>query len=127
MPVKWEVDPETGIGVVHVEGEATLEEGIEALRGLWASPDYRFRLLLDAREHAGSVEASVWHQLSALTDRERPEASGGRTVYLVSRDVDFGMSRMAQALYAEPPIGFLVTRSYDEAIAFLMEEDGARE
>ena len=33
---------------------------------------------------------------------------------------------MAQALYDDLPVGMLVTRSYDDAIAFLLDDD-ARE
>lgn len=122
MAIDWSVDEATGIGTVRVSGTVTVEEGIEALRGLWACPSYRYRMLLDAREHVGhDVDASMWHHIGVFTTRARPKISEGRTAFLVSRDFDFGMSRMAQALIGDLQFESLVTRSYDEAIAFLTE------
>jgi len=128
MPVEVEVDAESGIGTMRIVGRVEPEEGIEALRQLWNSPDYRFDFLLDLREFDGDqVDASYLRQVGDLMRRERPDAGEGRVVYLVRRDVDFGTSRMAQVYFEKLPFDILVTRSHEEAMKFLTRRDAPRE
>jgi hypothetical protein len=90
-------------------------------------PEYQFRLLLDARLVDGeSPDAEFLRGLAELTRDERPNSGKGRTAYVVTRDVDFGMSRIAQVFYKDLPFEFLVTRSYDEAMEWLTAPEDPR-
>ena len=105
----------------------SVEDAINLRRALWGDPKYRFRLLVDARSgNTTPRDSAFFRRLATELQRERPASlPREKTAYVVGRDLDFGVSRMAEAHLeaAEMPVDIRVFRDLAEARAWL-EENG---
>ncbi len=124
MPYRLRVDAESGIGFVTASGDFSVSDIEAAHRELWAHPDYRRKTIWDVRDASlAKLSADDLRGIVRFLQASRPSGPGVRAVYLVTRDVDFGVSRMMQAFIERVPTRVLVTRDYDEALRWLAEND----
>ena len=123
MGIEYELDELTGVAVIAISGEFSFEDAINVRRALWGDPKYSCRLLVDIRSGlAAPRDADFFRQFAELVQKERPPSlPPEKTAYVVASDVDFGLSRMAQAYFAQLPVDIRVFRDLDEARTWLEE------
>lgn len=122
MPITWDIDEQAGLVTVRVVGPLTLDGAREALKELYAHPSYRPPMvdLWDLRaaqidSGPGEVQAFV-----RFIQGSRGDHGTDQTALVVASMVDFGISRMYQALAeASLPISIRAFTQLDEAYAWL--------
>jgi hypothetical protein len=89
---------------------------------LWADESFGFRTLFDARKgDLSQAAASSIRSTAASLEKNRSKHPHGRGAYLVSRDVDFGVARMAEALAEMLPVEARTFKDRDAALIWLSE------
>lgn len=116
------LDPATGIGTITITGPMDFGLLAIGLSHLWENERYSWRVLFDAREgDLSDIDSDSIQRAASALALARPESPPGRVAYLVSRDVDFGVSRMVEVLADTLPIESRTFRDYDEAWSWLSE------
>jgi len=122
MPVNVAFDSTTGIHTLTTEGDPSVEAITEAVTSVYASatPDRPFRMLWDLHGVVDSMSTAELVRLVGWVRENRP-AAGGRTAVVARADVQFGVSRQAQAFAEGWGDDMGVFRSYGDAVAWLTE------
>ncbi len=124
MPITTEVDNDRQLTIHTVIGDVSFDEVILALKQFWEDP-HTINVLWDIRK--GSVTNVFSKEAELIVNYvknhlgKRPE---GKTAMVVSGDLEFGISRMGQALVEINRISLHmeIFRSYEEAIQWLGEQ-----
>ncbi len=98
MPISYQIDPETKIVVVTIQGVVTAQEQREHVDRLFTDPDLHppFRILSDRREQEDIPSAKLVRQVARqLASLDR--AAGSRLAFVVTRPVQVGMGRVFAA------------------------------
>jgi hypothetical protein len=121
MPVDVWIDKENGLICRTLRDEISIDEILASLEQTANHPDYRpgMKSLNDLREFVpqstgNDVRRVADYLLEHATDREGLEAA-----VVVSRAVDYGMTRMLQALADSPSFRISVFYDLDEAKEWL--------
>ena len=121
MLVKTEVDHEKQLTVKTVTGNPSFEESMTAFRQFYEGNLTR-KVLWDFRKASLSRISS--NHIEIILDYIRQHAekrAGGKTAILISKDLEYGMSRMIQSLIELKgiPIETEIFRSIEEAVHWL--------
>jgi hypothetical protein len=124
MPVTTNADHDKQLTIHTVTGEPSFEEGMAAFKQFWEGKPTQ-NVLWDFRKASLTRLSSI--ETEAMIDYIKQHAekrSGGKTAILVSKDLEYGISRMAQT-FAELkniPFEMEIFRSIEEAIQWLGEK-----
>lgn len=118
MPAAYHIDAARCLVTTTIQGTVTDADLAANFAGLTADPafDPAFDHLVDAREVTELEVTTGAVRRSAQGD---PFAPGSRRAVVVSRDAEYGMARMFQALSPHGDDHLLVTRDLDEARRWL--------
>ncbi len=122
MPVDFEVDRETGLLVFRASGECHLADFFGAVERAQRTSHYRpgVHILWDLREFEPMVQPDdVIDQMLEFNRKNVPARGDGRSAFVATGDLLFGMLRMFQARADDLPVHFQVFRDYHEALAWL--------
>jgi hypothetical protein len=125
MPVTTSVDNDMQLTIHTVTGEASFEEGMTTLKQFFEVRPTKY-VLWDFRK--GSLAHVSYKDTEAMMDyikHHSEKRSGGKTAFVVSRDLEYGLSRMAQTLaeIKNLSIQMEIFRSFKEAIRWFGEEE----
>jgi hypothetical protein len=125
---RWEIEAEEGVPwlSIVIEGDFDLATWSLVMAAIPETPGFKPGLdsLVDARAARFLFTSQEIRELVRAI-KAHVERRGGvsfRSAYVVSRDVDYGISRMIQTLTDESPIQAAVFRSMDEAEQWLLAE-----
>ena len=121
MPIKYVIDDNLRLVYATAVGSVTMDELVEHLETLSADPRYvpPMKKLVDYR--AGHVIAMSVEETRRLTEFKLELGDvfrGEKCAFLVSDDLDFGLSRVSGA-YADPVLESNVFREAPSALAWL--------
>jgi hypothetical protein len=124
MPVTFHIDKKTGLLLRKVEGEVGPTEMIASLEASMRHPDFRPGMdsLTDMREFAQKSDSADIRQFAGFLLDQIDLVAGTRAAVVVSRTVDYGFTRMLQALVDVPGISVAVFYDIDEAEQWLRLE-----
>lgn len=125
MLVKTEVDHEKQLTVKTVTGNPSFEESMTAFRQFYEG-NLTKKVLWDFRK--ASLYRISSNHIEIILDYIRQHAEkrdGGKTAILISKDLEYGMSRMIQSLIELKgiPIETEIFRSIKEAVHWLGKQD----
>ena len=125
MGISVEYEANTGILVIKAEGEVGFEDFIGVIGQLERVPEVQEGTLTlwDVRGVTAPMTASISDMRGAVDvnpDYQRLRGRG-RSAVLVSRDIDFGMSRMFQSYQDGGDVESGVFRDETEARGWLLE------
>jgi len=121
MPIKYVIDDSQRLVYATAVGSVTMPDLVDHLRALSADPRYipPMKKLVDYR--AGHVIAMTTAETRRLTEFKLElgdKFRGEKCAFLVSDDLDFGLSRVSGA-YADPVFESGVFREAHSALAWL--------
>lgn len=123
MPITYSLNREHDLVVTRFTGRPGDDEFLELYDRLLHDPDYRLGTneLADVREADRlDVTAEGLRKIDEMHRRRYAGSDAGfRTAILTARDQPFGVARMYQAFSEEGPEHVLVSRSPEEALAWL--------
>jgi len=123
--MEWQIEnpQDTSWFVVRLGGVFRLDDLEACYRELLDRPDWTSGsdIFWDARAcDFSDLDLAEIEQIAQMTERYRERRGHGRGAWLVSRDVDFGISRMFELLSeGKVPFTFRVFRVEDEATTWL--------
>ena len=125
MPVKTSADHDKQLTIHTVTGEPSFEEGMAAFKQFWEGKPTQ-NVLWDFRK--ASLTRLSSKETEAMIDYIRQHAkkrAGGKTAILVSKDLEYGISRMAQTLTEIKKFSFKVEifRSIEIAIQWFDKDE----
>lgn len=123
MPIKVETDVDKQLTTFRVTGEATFEEGLSANRAFYAGDPTRNVIWDFSTAILDKITNDQFKQIVDSVKHLTEKRKNGKTVFLVSRDLEFGVSRMMQ-VFAEmngSPFSVQVFKSKDEAARWLVD------
>ena len=125
MPVKTEVDYEKQLTIKTVTGEPSFEESITNFRQFYEGKLTK-KVLWDFSKASLSRISS--NQIETILDYIKQHAekrAGGKTAIVVSKTLEYGMSRMIQTLseLKSIPLEIKIFRSIEEAAQWLSKEN----
>ena len=99
MPIEYKIDAEHCVVFSRSFGQITDQEFLQHQTALKSDPDFQpsFDHLLDYRIFVGNISADTVRRLA----KDNPFGPGSRRAFVVSRELDFGMSRRFQQLSDE--------------------------
>lgn len=125
MEFHIQVDDELGVATIRISGTVTADALRGAMEALTAHPGFHQGLgrVWDARE--GDLSRLTRSDLGFVAEAARrlqlshPDA---RVAFVVSRDLDFGIGRMFQAMETEGlPAAMALFRNVDEARSWVVD------
>ena len=121
MPITTTIDPEKQLAIHRVEGNATFDEAMEAIKKYYSGKTTP-NLLWDFS--AGSLVKLSPDQITLLAEYIQRVSGGritGKTAGLVSHDVDFGLARVFETLFESSSYKPLIRifRNSDDAMRWL--------
>lgn len=131
MGIEKTVDDSRNLTIFTLQGKVTADELEEAIEGYWTEGPITPYVLWKGDGEGVSIShitgdelrkvSSVVLRFRDLTEQRR----GGKTAIIAPADIDFGLSRIIEALHLnvtpELPYGFRVFRSEAEALAWIDE------
>jgi hypothetical protein len=121
MAYQLELDPDTGIARITVEGGYTMEEFFAEIPGTWSQPGYKSHpRLWDFRRADLGFTTEEMRRLARFVLRGRG-SDAHRTAYLVGSELQFGMARMFESLTHGSGVERGVFRDPAAAVAWLLE------
>ena len=114
--------------ILRVTGELSFDELLVAIKDHF--PSITRDLVWDFREGTfRSVSSAQLERIPAIVRQHMPNRAGGKTAYVASADVDFGLWRMYTAIasYNKMPYDYSVFRDYAEALHWIGRPDLAAE
>ncbi|MGD2030114.1 MAG: hypothetical protein PVG86_09280 [Desulfobacterales bacterium] len=125
MAIITKVDYDKQLTIHTATGEPTFEEGMEVFKSFYEKHPTK-NLLWDLRgaslHHLSSedLESFVYYAKGHSEVR-----AGGKTAFVVSKDLEFGMLRVVDVFseFAKIPFNIMTFRSMDEAMHWLEEEE----
>ncbi len=121
MPVEFSIDKENELLERTVTGKVTPEEVIASLEASISHPDYLpgMRSLTDMRDFVLSSTAEDIRQYATFLGAHMDMIKGMQAAVVVSRTVDYGLTRMLQAIADDPTFAIAVFYDIDEAKRWL--------
>ena len=125
MEISTRFNEEENLRIHKVEGTIDVDQIKEMLSALYNSPDYvpNMNALWDLR--AADFTAVTTEQITSLTaivEKYWGKGGQGKAALIVSRDLDFGLSRMYEMLLSgSSPDKVMVFRDYHEAENWLRD------
>jgi len=122
------IDDSTGVVMVTVTGNPTLDDLRETMTQIWQTPEYleNLRVLWDLRNGTiGHLRSSDLRRVAEHEAEKRPNLPQSRVAYLVEQQVDFGMARMLNAFLKDEPLEDRVFRDSEAAWAWLIHQTPA--
>jgi hypothetical protein len=128
VPITYILDLEKRIIFTTAEGLVNLEEyrSYVERRKLDALYDPTMAGILDARNARFVFKPTETKELVRIAKEELPEKRIRRAI-VVSRDFEFGISRMFEMLVSDARLEYGVFRDYATALAWVENADGRRE
>ena len=125
MPVETKIDLKRNLTVKTVSGNPSFEESMTAFREFYEGPVTKYVLWDFNNAHFSSLTTDHIEAILDYIQQHAPKRAGGKTAILISKDLEYGMSRMAMALSEVKGIPFKmgVFRSMTEAERWLMSEN----
>jgi len=121
MPVKTEVDQEKQLAIKTVTGSPSFEESMTAFRQFYEG-ELTQKVLWDFR-NASLDEISSNHieRILNYVQQHAEKRAGGKTAILVSKELEYGLSRMIQTLseFKSIPLEVEIFRSIEAAFEWL--------
>lgn len=127
MPLSYEIDTKLKILRIRVEGSSDERKDAE-LTAKWASdPLYRrgMPILVDNRARTGIASSAYIADLAQRAARSKLVSVPTRCAVVVSRDAQFGMTRMFALRSADTKLETQVFRDIEEAEQWLTSEPDA--
>ena len=126
MSFSIEIEADTGIAIGRCSGDLQVQHALTAVKALWADPDWPGRAVVwdfrEARFDLGSPDVSEVARFVLGEQRDPPPS---KVVFVVARDVDFGLGRMFEAYRQDRRTETRVLRDYDEALRWARSADRA--
>ncbi len=121
MPIEVTIDKGKDLVTRILTGQIAIEEIIAKLRETAALPDHHpgMKSLNDLREFVPDSTSTDVRRMAEYLLANAAEREGLRAAIVVSRTVDYGMSRMLQALADTPSFSLAVFYDIDEAKQWL--------
>jgi hypothetical protein len=124
MPITTEVDNDKQLTILRVVGEVSFKEIMTALKQFMEKQP-TLNELWDFREgKLPTVTSGNLEQIAFYVRDNAHERAGGKSAFVASRDLEYGLSRMMRTLaeMKEVPLEIEVFRSFEEATQWLGEE-----
>jgi hypothetical protein len=120
---KVEVDQEANLVRVVVTGAFSIADGHRVVQAIVDAPGFRSGMdsLVDSRDATTDYSAAAVRTAAPFPSQSEKRGEGYRTAVVVSRVVDFGMGRMAQAWTEDRPFESRFFFDYEEAEEWLKE------
>lgn len=125
MPITTSIDNDRQLTIHTVTGEASFEEGMATFRQFWEGRP-TMNVLWDFRKaDLARVSSKETEAMMDYIKHYSEKRSGGKTALVVSGDLEYGLSRMAQTLAEIKSLSIQIEifRSFKEAIQWLGEEE----
>ncbi len=125
MPITTTIDHDRQLTIHTVTGEPSFEEGMATLKQSLEGKPTR-NVLWDFRKASlARVSSKETEAMMDYIKHHSEKRSGGKTALVASGDLEYGLSRIAQALAEIKSFSFQmeVFRSLKEAIQWLGEEE----
>jgi ASC-1-like (ASCH) protein len=125
MPIITKVAHDKQLTIHTATGAPSFEEGMEVFKSFYEKHPTK-NLLWDLR--SASLHRLSSKDLEAFVDyakRHSEVRAGGKTAFVVSTDLEFGMLRMVDVFseFAKIPFNILTFHSMDEAMQWFEEEE----
>ena len=124
MPCSVRLDASTGVVVVAVDGEPSVDEISEAVDEICRLPEYHLnpRVVWDLRRGGvAHLSPDELHQIARFLSEKRADLRRVRVALLVGREVDYGVLRMLGVFLSDEPLEDQVFRDAEAAWAWLTE------
>ncbi len=122
MPIEIQVDESRELIVLYCTGNLSKDNLESALTDHYQENPGR-KTLWDLRQArlnlTGPETEELARSITPLATENEHLHPGGKTAYLVSTDLDFGLARMYQSYSAESPAVLHIFRKWEEAISWL--------
>lgn len=125
MPITTQVDHDRQLTIHTVSGNPSFEEGMEVFKSFYEKHPTR-NLLWDLRNaNLQQISSKDLEEFVHYVKLHSEARTGGKTAFVVSRDLEFGLLRMVDAYseFAKIPFNLMTFRSMDEATQWLEKED----
>ena len=121
MPAEFAIDKSNDILLRKVSGEVSPGEIMASLAESISHPDYHpgMRSLIDMRGFVSKSKYTDIRQLAGFLSEHVDAIKGMQAAVVVSRVVDYGLTRMMQALVDSPDFSIAVFYDIDEAKKWL--------
>ena len=124
MHITRNVDQEKQLTIFSVDGDVTFETAMEALQSFYEEHPTK-NLLLDLRN--AMLEFLYYDDLDTLTDYAKQYGkvrAGGKTALVVSRDSDYGLSKMIETFseVKDLPLQIMRFHSMEKAVQWFEED-----
>ena len=124
MPCSVRLDASTGVLVVAVDGEPSVDEIGEAIEEICRTPEYHRnrRVAWDLRRGGvAHLSTDELQQIARFSSEKRADLPRARVALLVGREVDYGVLRMLGVFLSDEPLEDQVFRDAEAAWAWLTE------
>ena len=120
MPITFRIDKKSGVVFTTMEGNVSISEIIDGLKGLMNHPDFSpgFNGLVDMRNSTVNSTPEEVRRIAELMTGQREKIGMSRSAVVVSKDVIFGMARMFQVFAEQSSIKTELFRDINEAARF---------
>lgn len=121
MPITFRIDKKSGVVFTTMEGNVSISEIIDGLKGLMNHPDFSpgFNGLVDMRNSTVNSTPEEVRRIAELMTGQREKIGMSRSAVVVSKDVIFGMARMFQVFAEQSSIKTELFRDINEARQWL--------
>lgn len=123
MPIVYDIDEERGIVFAQATGVVGLSDSLTHISEVFTDEKFRpgMHAVFDLTQASlTSFSASDLHRLLGSLEMEpRGIGPGARWAIVAARELDFGVSRMFEALASHLPIEVQVFRDSSAAVAWL--------
>jgi hypothetical protein len=125
MPIQSYYDESLQLTCFIGDGDLTFDEIVGAVKDFYQNPEVRPTLnaLADFRKATlKSLSYEQINQIPALIATYTASYQGGKNAIVTSTDVNFGLTRILEAVSAEHPFTIRAFRSYEAAMQWLDEK-----
>jgi len=121
MTVDFYIEKGDDLLVRTLKGEVTPDEIIDSMEASMKHPDYRpgMASLIDLRELVSDSSSADIREFGEFLIAHADAVEGMRAAVVVSRAVDYGMTRMLQAIAESPQFNIALFYDIDEARQWL--------
>ena len=125
MPVTTKANHDKQLTINTVTGEPSFQEGMAAFKKFYEGKTTQNALWDFRKASLARVSAKEIKAIFDYIKQHVEKRVGGKTAILVSKDLEYGMSRMVQAFtkLKDIPIEIEIFRSIEEAIQWLGKEE----
>jgi hypothetical protein len=129
MPIISQVDKSKNLTIYTLAGELTIDEIYEALKSFWEAHELTLNILWDARSAiVTNLKSSDIENIATFISQYRDrfeERKDGKAAIVASTDLQYGLSRIVEALYEieDFPTNLQAFRTIEEAIQWLGQDE----